>query len=323
MSGPSQVEPAEPLLPGQASDSLIFRTPRPRGFLQQVTAALLQPGYFFRTLFAGEHLARGWLGAAILILVLVGIAAAPGQASTSTTPETVSGGVGAPPGILEGGGGPGGPSGLPVDGGGAPVSGPSASEVADAWTTSLLAASGFIVGWVAVSVLLVMAPLFNGQPADYARALQVAVWASLPFVVMALLRLIFSAAGGVPGKVGISGLLDDWAGYTALPVFLQGLLLSLTEHLTLFWLWNLFLIGLGARLALGGRRWVAVTIVLLWAVLVVVTPVALGITRAPEPEQPAAIGQPDVLPGRMPSEIPGEGRSPAQMGAPVQVGPRQ
>jgi hypothetical protein len=328
MSGPSQVEPAEPLLPGQASDSLMFRTPRPRGFLQQATALLLQPGYFYRTLFVGGHLARGWLAAALVILVLVGIAAVPSQASTDTATPTGPGDLsGAPPGIFEGGGGPISPVGPPGDvGGGATVTGASPAAIADAWTTALLAGTGFIVSWIAVAALLVMAPLFSGQPANYARALQVAVWASLPFALMALLRLIFSAAGGEPGKMGISGLLDDWTGYRDLPVILQSLLLSLTEHLTLFWLWNLFLIGLGARLALGGRRWVAATIVVLWAILVVVTPVTLGITRPAEPEQPTTITVPDGPPGEVPDEpseqTSGEGpRVPVQIqqGAPVRV----
>lgn len=319
MSGPSHVEPAEPLLSAPASDSLMFRSPRPRGFTQQVTAALLQPGYFFRTLFAGERLSRGWLGAAVLILVLVGIAAVPSQTGTSATPDGLPvGPAGGPPAVLEGGGGPASPGSAPVDGGGGPTTGASASDVADAWTTALLAASGFVVAWIAVSFLLIMAPLFNGRPADYARALQVAVWASLPFAVMGVLRLIYVAAGGEPGKPGISGLLDDWKGYADLPVFVQSLLLSLTEHLTLFWLWNLFLLGLGARLALGGRRWIAAIIVILWAVLLVVTPVALGVTRAPEPGQPGEVLLPEGPSGGPSDAPPLEGQDGLPGGVPVQ-----
>lgn len=180
--------------------------------------------------------------------------------------------------------GPGGP--------GAPGSAAGTSDVAATWTTALLAASGMVVAWIVVAGLLSLAPMFNGAAPSFARNLQIAVWASAPFGLMAALRLIYYSAGGMPGEAGISGLLPQWSGYADLPVFLQSVVLSLAGQLTVFWVWNLVLIGLGARLALGGTRWASAFVVLIWIVLVVVTPVAVGTTRAPLPEAPEIITLP-------------------------------
>jgi hypothetical protein len=271
-------------------ESPLTRRARPRGFVQQVSTVLIQPGLFFRSLLAAGHESRQWLWAAILILALVGISAVRHEALAGAGADTVqlppgASGPGGPP--MSGPAGPAGPGGPSIPGSAAGM-----SDVAATWTTALLAASGVIVAWIVVAALLSLVPMFNGVAPSFARNMQIAVWASMPLGLMAALQLIYYSAGGMPGEAGISGLLTQWSGYADLPVFLQSVVLSLTSQLTIFWVWNLVLIGLGARLALGGKRWAAAFVVLIWIVLVVVTPVAVGTTRAPLPEAPEIITLP-------------------------------
>src|SRR5215470_5262136 len=60
--------------PVRRRDYQITQRTRPRGLWGQVWMALLQPGYFFRTLPLIED-SRTWLWAAILILALMGLSA--------------------------------------------------------------------------------------------------------------------------------------------------------------------------------------------------------------------------------------------------------
>jgi hypothetical protein len=286
---------------------------RPRSLLSQISAALLQPVYFFRTLpTMGET--RQWLWVGLLILLLIGFSAVRQEALTETnatgglTPgfggdfgAPVDGGdFGGSP--LDGGGGIGiDPGRIPsVDSGGVPVDGGSTgatSSITDTLTTGIVAASGIFVGWLILMVLLSEVSLLRGRAPRFGQNFQIAIWSSLPLALMALLQILYYAAGGTVGKPGVSGLLDQWSDYASQPPFVQALLLSLASSITIFFLWKLMLLYFGARFALNGRRWSALLVVILWVVVSVVTPVVTGAVEVPEPADiteplPGAEGEP-------------------------------
>lgn len=275
-------------------DYALARSARPRSLVGQVGMVLLEPGAFFRALPFVES-SRQWVWAALLILALVGISAVRQDAllngGGSNTPASmepvfpdadISGG-----GVISGGGGVLIPS-DPFGGGEAPPIAPepaaASGDVSATWTTALLAASSVILSWFILAVLLCEVSLFNGVAPSLGRNVQVAIWTSVPLGLMAALQLLYYAAGGTVGQPGISGLLAEWQGYAELPTFSRSLLLSLTSRMTLFWLWSLVLLYIGGRMALNGKAWAVMIVVVVWVIIIVVAPVLTGAITAPEKE---------------------------------------
>lgn len=304
----------------KARQPLNART-RQRGLYGQITTALLRPALFFRTLPpAGET--RQWLWAALIVLAVVGIATVryaalsvdvPGDSGIVAPIDPVFDGGGGGGG--RGGGGGGGGGGIPssdTDFGGLPPEGipdpntPStgaSATVTEDLTTALLAASSVILGWLILTIMLIVVPMLRGHAPRIGMNLQVAVWSSLPLAVMAVIQLIYYAAGGNRGAPGIEGVV------TALPEFstweptVQALAISLASRFTIFWLWSLMLVYFGIRFSLNGWRIAALVIVLIWAVIQVGAPVLTGAITAPAPEVV------DVL-----TDLPGDGGMPLDMG---------
>ena len=290
--------------PVRNRDYQITQRTRPRGLWGQVWLSVLQPAYFFRTLPLLED-TRTWLWAAALILTLTGIsavrqdallkgdtgapaaidfnnAASGGDGTGDTGVRPTKGGFSPAP--VDGGGGGGEipfdsgvPPSIPTDG-----TGGSTSNITTTWTTALLAGTTVIIGWFVLTIILSEVTLFNGRAPSLGQNFQVAVWASIPFALMAGLQLIYYAAGGKIGGAGLSGLLVEWSGYDTLPSFWRSIILSLTSRLTLFWVWSLILIYIGARHTLHGKRWASILVVIVWATLLVVVPVVTGAVKAPE-----------------------------------------
>ncbi|MBC8100294.1 MAG: YIP1 family protein [Armatimonadetes bacterium] len=302
---------------GPSSDALgLGRRVRQRSLISQLSTALLQPVYFFRTLpNLGET--RQWLWVALLVLGLIGFSAVRQQAlAGSLTPDgtitPITDDFGAP--FDDGSGGdlggvPGGDFGIPPgddfgsplpDGGlGTGGTGGSAAAVTDTLTTGVIAASRVLLGWVILSVLLGEVSLLRGKAPRIGRNFQIAVWASLPLALMALIQTLYWGAGGTPGQAGVGGLLAEWDGFLTQPPLMQALLVSVASLLTVFWLWSLMMIYFGARFALDGRRWASLLVVLSWLVFSVVAPVATGIIPIPEP-----VAAEEILDEGIPGELP-------------------
>lgn len=260
------------------------RQGRPRNLFGQLTAVLLQPVTFFRYFPTTGQ----WLWAGLLILVLVGVIAVRQSAPAENTggggamppmmiePEFIDPGVGAPVGGDIGGLPP--DMGIPMPGTGAEETTPDVSQTT---MTALLAASSVVVGWIVQSLLLSLVPMFRGYSPKFGRAFQVAVWSSVPLALMLVVQLLYSAAGGQGGTMGVALLLESWEGYALLPEFNRAVLLSLTSQFTLFSLWSLVLLYYGARHALGGHVWSSLLVVVVWAMIAVLVPVLTGTISAP------------------------------------------
>lgn len=277
----------------------LIQRKRPRGLLAQVSAVLLQPGVFFRTLLPiGET--RQWLLVGLFILALIGLSAVRyqelAQANDSMEgeffPADFGGLPGEDPGIVEGrdeeffdpgSGGFGGeiPAGPPSDAGTT-----TGGDVSSTWTTALISASGIVLGWLILAVLLCEVSLFNGSSPKLGQNFHIAIWASTPLGLMAVLQLAYYAAGGKPGEPGLAGLLSDWESYSHLPEFSRALILSFVSRLTLFWVWSLILIYYGARYVLKGKSWSSLLVLVLWVLVSVITPVLTGAVKAPVEEIP-------------------------------------
>ncbi|MBZ0308381.1 MAG: YIP1 family protein [Anaerolineae bacterium] len=275
---------------GNGNNHQLAQRMRSRSLWAQLWMVILQPGVFFRTL---SPLAdtRQWLWIGVLILAVVGVSAVRYKEQTTSNNAgsiaAIFNNAGNLPGVdlgLGNGGDFSAP--IPDAGPGLPVGGGSAgssSGVSSTWTTALVAASGIILGWFIVTVLLSEVSLFNGRSPRMGQNFQIAIWSSVPIGLMAALQLVYYAAGGTAGQVGLSGLLTDWSGYADLSGFLKSLILSLATRMTLFWIWSLVLIYIGARHVLLGKWWASLLVVIAWSVLIIVLPVLSGDIEAPQP----------------------------------------
>ena len=277
----------------------------PRGFLSQVGLVLLQPGEFFRNLARGAA-SRQWLWAAALILALIAFSAIQQGAAAAGAAEVpiVEMGMGGPPidGPIDGpfppGGGP-----PPPDGGGAPVDS-AGGDPASTWTVGLTAAGRLVIAWGVLALLLSEVSLFNGRLPKLGRNVQIVIWASLPLALMAGLQILFMSAGGTLGAPGLTGFLPEIDAYTQLDLLPASMLHGLASLVTLFSLWSLFLLYMGARLTLNGKPWAVILVMVLWVALLT------GIqgfdhyqANRPGPTLPEPLVPGDVMPGEM---MPGE-----------------
>lgn len=244
---------------------------RPRSLWGSITTVLVQPIVFYQAF----PVARQWLVVAAIILALYGFSAV-NQPSAETTTETPafeapvfsdpSGGMGVPSGI-EGGFIP------PTDVGGGGANPPAqSSNVSRTVMTALLAAGGVVLTWFIQALILSEVSLINGIRPSFGRNFQIAVWAAVPLGVMLLIQQIYFAAGGEPGQMGLSLLLERWNGYATLPAFSRAVLMTLAANFTLFWLWSLVLLYLGGRYVLNGKRAAVLLVVVVWVIISVLLP---------------------------------------------------
>jgi hypothetical protein len=304
--------------PVRNRDYAIIRQPRSRGVLSQVMTVTLQPTYFFRAL-PNVSDTRQWFWVAALILILIGLSAVRQESLNST-----DGAAAFVPPVIENPS----PDTGRFDQGGFPEAFPgetgnlqqpgAPTDITSTWTTALISGSHIILSWLILSVLLSEVSLFNGVSPSLGQNLQIAIWTTVPLGVMAGLQLIFFAAGGTLREPGLMGLLTYWEGYQQLPTFVQSLLLSLTSRLTIFWLWTLALLYIGARNALRGKRWAVALVVVMWVAVLVVLPVLTGAIAAPE--QASNITEPNII-DQLPEqrEIPEELVLPDAEGSPPEA----
>ena len=122
------------------------------------------------------------------------------------------------------------------------------------------------VGWLLLAALLHFGSTLLGGRGSMQSALNVVAWASLPFAVRDILRIIFMlAAGHAIVSPGLSG-------FTSTPGFVAQLL----TRLDIFLLWHVVLLVIGFALTDGLPRGKAVTGVLVVILLVLIAQAGLG-----------------------------------------------
>lgn len=253
-----------------------------RGLVGHVWALLTQPKAFFIAFPTSGH----WLVVAFALLGLVGVMAVARGSAVPVVDEN-SGGAFFPD---TGGGGL---SIAPPSGGAFDVPLPSEplpsgetgtnSNTTAQVTTALIASVGALSVWLGQAICLLLVTFASRAP-SLGRALQVAVWASLPYALMMGAQWAFRSAGGTASEAGLSALLTMWEGYADLPEVVQLLTKSVLVHTTLFSLWNVYLLWLGARKALKGNPFVVAFALGIWLSVAVLVPIVSGqVSLPPKP----------------------------------------
>jgi hypothetical protein len=290
--------PTEAELPDVRPTSSIYttsaaRTAHPRSVVAKFTGVLFQPAMFFRTMPVTTN--RHYLWIMLLILALISASAVqrssvdgagadfsnnqsgdPGLSGampgvSGNFVEAVPRGGGLPPGVQ--------PNIPPSDGGGS-VSTAPAIPISEVWTTIMLVCAGMLTVWIVQSILLCEVSLFNSTAPNWGRNFQIAVWASLPLGLMGGLQLLYQSAGGQISQPGLSGLVDLIPGYSNMPETIRQGISGIAANFTLFGLWSVMLLYLGARHGLRGKRLTSLLVVTLWLLVIGFAPVAFETVKA-------------------------------------------
>jgi Yip1-like protein len=126
--------------------------------------------------------------------------------------------------------------------------------------------TGLWFGWLLLAALLHFGSTLVGGRGSMQSALNIVAWASLPFAVRDLLRIIFMlSAGHAINSPGLSGF-SPTAGFFS----------HLLAHADVFLIWNVILLVIGFAITDGLPRGKAVTGVLVIIVLVLLAQAGLG-----------------------------------------------
>ncbi len=126
--------------------------------------------------------------------------------------------------------------------------------------------AGLWLGWLLLGALLHFGSTLVGGRGSMQGALNIVAWASLPFAVRDLLRIVFMLSA----KHAI--ISPDLSGFVTTAGFVSQLL----THLDLFLIWNIILLIIGFAIADSLPRSKAVTGVLVVMVLVLLAQAGLG-----------------------------------------------
>lgn len=270
------------------------------GLVSNLSTLLFQPRLFFYTLPETRH----WIIIAALSLLLVSY---NGIRATQTTVVATDGSGFVDPFVsgegasLEGdfgafGGGNGlfgggevpidDPFAAPIPGEEGVVDGGVTNGVASVDTTSQVTigvrSGAWLVGiWFLQAILLMVVSLFNGKSPSLGKGLQIAVWSSVPLILMLIIQMVFHSAGGVGGAPGLSAALPKLDFYAQLDGDTQWLLTSAASQITLWSLWSLLLLYFGTRDALRGKLLLCLFVVFIWIGVAIAVPVLMGMAPLP------------------------------------------
>lgn len=214
-----------------------IRRRQPKSFFGRLQQVLLHPVAFFQQLPLVEE-SRHWLWVMILVLGLVGYSAVRQQS-------------------------------------GAVVSNPT--EDTDSLVIALQAIAPLALTWFGLTLFLGLVTMLRGHPPEIGLNVRVAIWASLPFALMAVLQLARLFAGYQIESAGISGIFTSAQGWDTIGKTLQFVIINATKHLTLFGLWHIILLSLGARYSLRGKWWAVFLFLVIWLLVLILLPTLFDI----------------------------------------------
>jgi hypothetical protein len=217
----------------------VYNRRKTKGFFAQVQQVILHPVAFFEAL-PEQGESRTWLMAAFLILLLIGYSAVQQQAAV---PEEFS----------------------------MSTSNPVQQQV----ITGLMAAFGLIIAWLVQAALLIPVAILSKRNANFALNLHIAIWASLPFAILAMVQIAYLWAGGPIGGAGLAPAISSVMSYETMTSAWGIFVLNFAEQFTLFGLWNLALLYLGARYSIQGAKGsigIALAFLIVWVILLLLVP---------------------------------------------------
>jgi hypothetical protein len=214
----------------------VYNRRKTKGFFAQVQQVILHPVAFFEAL-PEQAESRTWLMAAFLILLLIGYSAVQQQAAV---PEDF----------------------------GMSTSNPVQQQV----ITGLMAAFGLIIAWLVQAALLIPVAMLSKRKANFALNLHIAIWSSLPFSILAMVQIAYLWAGGPIGGAGLAPAIRSVMPYETMTSAWGIFVLNFAEQFTLFGLWNLALLYLGARHSIKGNLGIALAFLIIWVILLLLVP---------------------------------------------------
>ena len=220
-----------------------------KGFFAQVQQVILHPVAFFEAL-PEQAESRTWLMAAVLILLLLAYSAVQQKAT------------------------------LPED-----FSMSSANPVQQQVITGLSSAFGLVIAWLAQAALLLPLAILSKKTPNFALNLHIAIWSSIPFALLALIQIAYVWAGGPIGGAGIAPVLSSILSYDTLTSVWGVFILNFAEQFTLFGLWNLALLYLGARHSIQGSKGnlgIVLLILLIWVILLLAVTTTIDMMSVPQ-----------------------------------------
>jgi hypothetical protein len=223
----------------------VYNRRKTKGFFAQVQQVILHPVAFFESL-PEQAESRTWLMAAFLILLLIGYSAVQQAAA------------------------------VPED-----FSMSSSNPVQQQVITGLMAAFGLILAWLVQAALLIPVAILSKRKTNFALNLHIAIWSSLPFAILAMIQIAYLWAGGPIGGAGLAPAISSVMSYETLSSAWGIFLLNLAEQFTLFGLWNLALLYLGARHSIKGNLGIVLAFLLIWVFLLLMVTTVVDVTSVP------------------------------------------
>lgn len=139
---------------------------------------------------------------------------------------------------------------------------------------AVLALIGVLVGWLVIGWLLHLVLTLLGGRSSSAQILNIAAWASLPFALRDIVRIVAMLnSQQLLDYPGLSGFAPAGEGNTA--IYLAALL-SLVD---IYLLWQIYLLGIGVRSGdslPAGKAWTAVCLTVLFVLLVRAVPALIA-----------------------------------------------
>lgn len=145
---------------------------------------------------------------------------------------------------------------------------PLQPDISDQVVFALQAVIPLFLAWVAQIMLMALSSLLTGTKPHFSRMLNIVVWASSPYALMALIQLAYVAAGGTLATDNLNGLLQasDDSGELAVLLGVIG------YSLRIYAFWNLGLLWVGMRRTLNLPAWAAAVMLLLWVLTAIAVP---------------------------------------------------
>lgn len=224
------------------------------GLVGQLQQVILHPVAFFKTLpETATSESRTWLWAALLILAIIGTAAVQQDKTLVDTAVTASTTA---------------------------VLASEDSTLQADLVTGLSAASLMVVAWVGQAILMIPIALLAGKRPQFNLKVQIAIWASVPLALIALVRIILFAIGLESGYQGISGIFlrnpELW-GWETTTAPMQLFILNIASHISIFGLWNLILLYYGVKYCIVDNLWLCLLFIVMWVLSVFLIPTILDI----------------------------------------------
>ena len=166
----------------------------------------------------------------------------------------------------------------------------------DQLVTALLAAGQLVIGWLGLMLTLALIPMLHGRAPSLALTWRVAVWASVPFGLLALAQIGYIALGETITGSGIAPVIPEIPGYDDIDPATQILLQRAASQITLFGLWQIALLFVGGRNSLGGAWWSVLLTLLIWLGLALWLPgIVELLTNPPPPDELPALAFVETL----------------------------